>query len=179
MSSKLFVGGLAWATTDASLRAAFSQFGEVIDAKVITDRETGRSRGFGFVTFADPSEAQQAMQMDGQELDGRSIRVNEAQERSRGPGGPPGDRRGGGRFDGPPPRRDYGGGGYGGGGGGYGGGGPRFGSSGGGFPPPPDDSRGGGRKRHNGGGQRKRGEGGGRKGGRPRHDRDDYGGDDW
>ena len=96
MSSKLFVGGLAWATTDASLRAAFSQCGEVIDAKVITDRETGRSRGFGFVTFAEPNEAKEAMQMDGQDLDGRSIRVNEAQERGPRPGGPPSDRRPGG-----------------------------------------------------------------------------------
>ena len=53
MSNKLFVGGLAWATTDASLKAAFEPFGEVVDAKVILDRETGRSRGFGFVTFSD------------------------------------------------------------------------------------------------------------------------------
>lgn len=84
MSKKLFVGGLAWATTDDSLRAAFEEFGEVAEAKVILERDTGRSRGFGFVTFTDPQAAQQAMDgMDGAHLDGRSIRVNEAQERRR------------------------------------------------------------------------------------------------
>lgn len=100
MSSKLFVGGLAWATTDASLRAAFSQFGEVIDAKVITDRETGRSRGFGFVTMNDPAGTETAMRaMDGSTLDGRTIRVNEAndRERSNGGGGGGRDRDRGGR----------------------------------------------------------------------------------
>ena len=114
MSKKLFVGGLSWDTTDASLLAAFSEFGEVTEAKVITDRETGRSRGFGFVTFTDDSAGSEAIaKMDGQSLDGRSVRVNEAQERSRGGGGGGG---GGGRGGG-------GGGGYGGGGGGGGGGG--------------------------------------------------------
>ncbi len=84
MSKKLFVGGLAWATTDESLREAFESFGEVTEAKVITDRETGRSRGFGFVTFTDDGAAREAMDgMDGASLDGRSIRVNEAQERRR------------------------------------------------------------------------------------------------
>lgn len=81
MSKKLFVGGLAWATTTDSLRKAFEQFGEISDAKVITDRDTGRSRGFGFVTFSDDSVATTAISaMDGQELDGRSIRVNEANQ---------------------------------------------------------------------------------------------------
>jgi cold-inducible RNA-binding protein len=113
MSKKLFVGGLSWDTSDQGLREAFAAHGEVSDAKVITDRETGRSRGFGFVTFtqgADGESAQQAM--DGATLDGRSIRVNEAHDR-RGGGGGGRDGGGGG-----------GGGGYGGGGGGgYGGGG--------------------------------------------------------
>ena len=77
---KLFVGGLSWDTGDASLRQAFEAFGEVTDAKVITDRETGRSRGFGFVTLTDESAADQAIaDMDGADLDGRTIRVNEAQ----------------------------------------------------------------------------------------------------
>jgi cold-inducible RNA-binding protein len=66
--SKLFVGGLAWATTDDSLRDAFAQFGEVTESKVIMDFQTGRSRGFGFVTFADEAAADQAIeQMDNQE----------------------------------------------------------------------------------------------------------------
>jgi len=109
MGNKLFVGGLAWATTDDSLRNAFEAHGTVTDAKVITDRETGRSRGFGFVTFSSGDEAINAMNaMNESDLDGRSIRVNEAQERSRGGGG-----GGGGGYRG----------GGGGGGGGYGGGG--------------------------------------------------------
>ncbi len=86
MSNKLFVGGLAWATTDEGLRAAFERFGPLGEAKVISDRETGRSRGFGFVTFESAGDAATAMQqMDGSDLDGRSLRVNEAQERSGGP----------------------------------------------------------------------------------------------
>ena len=98
MSKKLFVGGLSWGTDDAALQSAFSQFGEITDAKVITDRDTGRSRGFGFVTFADPSAADKAInEMDGTELDGRSIRVNEAQERKpKGPRRPQGGGGGGG-----------------------------------------------------------------------------------
>ena len=104
---KLFVGGLSWDTNDTGLRQAFEAYGEVTDAKVITDRETGRSRGFGFVTFTDKGAATTAMsEMDGKPLDGRAIRVNEAHDKRRGGGG-----GGGGR------------GGYGGGGrGGYGGG---------------------------------------------------------
>ena len=87
MAKKLFVGGLSWGTTDDSLRQAFAGFGEVSDAKVITDRETGRSRGFGFVTFSNDDAAKEAMaKMDGADLDGRSLKVNEAQEReARGP----------------------------------------------------------------------------------------------
>lgn len=82
MAKKLFVGGLSWNTSDAELRDAFSTFGETTEAKVITDRETGRSRGFGFVGFADDAAAAKAEQaMNGKMLDGRTIRVNVAEER--------------------------------------------------------------------------------------------------
>ena len=94
---KLFVGSLSWNTNDAELAAAFSRFGDITEAKVITNRETGRSRGFGFVTFEDETAAETAMsEMNGSELDGRSITVNEAKEKrreSRGPGGGGGGRR--------------------------------------------------------------------------------------
>ncbi len=87
MSKKLFVGGLAWATNDEGLRAAFERFGEVTEATVITERDTGRSRGFGFVTFADAAAADEAMSaMDGQQIQARTVTVNEARERSRGGG---------------------------------------------------------------------------------------------
>ncbi len=157
MTKKLFVGGIAWATDDQGLRAAFEQYGPVVEAKVILDRETGRSRGFGFVTFEEGEHADAAVQeMNGADLDGRNIRVNEAQERSRGGGG--GGYRGGG-----------GGGGYrGGGGGGWdnnrGGGGGGGGGGRGGW----DNNRGGGGRGGYGGG----GGGGGRGGG-------GRGGDDW
>ncbi|KAJ8903378.1 hypothetical protein NDN08_004486 [Rhodosorus marinus] len=83
---KLFVGGISWATDDEMLREAFAQYGTVSDAKVIYDRETGRSRGFGFVTFEDDDNASDAMNsMDGEEFDGRVIRVNEARDRRREP----------------------------------------------------------------------------------------------
>lgn len=86
MSNKLFVGGLSWDTNDNGLKAAFSTHGDVTEAKVITDRETGRSRGFGFVTFAQASQATAAISaLDGADLDGRTIRVNLAEEKSRGP----------------------------------------------------------------------------------------------
>ena len=91
MSRKLFVGGLSWSTNDDGLRQAFSRFGDIDEAKVILDRETGRSRGFGFVTFVTADSARTAMQdMNGATLDGRSIKVNEAEERPRGAGGPRG-----------------------------------------------------------------------------------------
>ena len=94
MGNKLFVGGISWNTDDSSLAAAFEAFGTVEEAKVITDRETGRSRGFGFVTMSSEDEATAAMSgLDGQEIDGRAVRVNVAQERQRGGGG---GRRGGG-----------------------------------------------------------------------------------
>ncbi|KAL1548113.1 Glycine-rich RNA-binding protein 4, mitochondrial [Salvia divinorum] len=89
MSSKLFIGGLSYGTDDRSLKDAFTSFGEVTEAKVITDRETGRSRGFGFVNFSSDESASSALSaMDGQELNGRNIRVSYAQERApRGAGG--------------------------------------------------------------------------------------------
>lgn len=80
--TKLFVGGISWGTTSDGLRDAFTQFGEVVEAVVITDRETGRSKGFGFVTFTTPEEAQAAVAaMDQKELDGRTITVNVARPR--------------------------------------------------------------------------------------------------
>ena len=80
-SKKLFIGGLAWATTSDGLRKAFEAYGSVTEAKVITDRETNRSRGFGFVTYTEDASADAAIAaMDGKELDGRSIRVNEANQ---------------------------------------------------------------------------------------------------
>ena len=98
MTKKLFVGNLNWETSDDGLYEAFAQFGEITEAKVISDRETGRSRGFGFVTFTDDEAAEKAISaLDGTELDGRPIRVNEAQERrNRGGGG--GYRGGGDRW---------------------------------------------------------------------------------
>jgi cold-inducible RNA-binding protein len=88
MAKKLFVGGLSWDTTDEGLRQAFASCGEITEAKVITDRDTGRSRGFGFVTFAQNEDAKSAIsKMDGTNLDGKTIKVNEAQEKSSRPGG--------------------------------------------------------------------------------------------
>jgi RNA recognition motif-containing protein len=91
MPNKLFVGGLAWATDSDGLKNAFAEYGEVEEAKVITDRDTGRSRGFGFVTFSDDDAAKSALALNGTELDGRTIRVDFATEKSGGGG------RGGGR----------------------------------------------------------------------------------
>ncbi len=86
--TKLFVGGLSWGTTDDDLRGAFERFGDISEAKVILDRESGRSRGFGFVTFNESDSASTAIaEMDGTELDGRSIRVNEAIDKRAGGGG--------------------------------------------------------------------------------------------
>ena len=88
MSKKLFVGSLSWNTTDEGLMNAFSAFGEISEAKVITDRDTGRSRGFGFVTFDDEEAADRAIAaLNDTELDGRTIKVNVAQDRNRGGGG--------------------------------------------------------------------------------------------
>ncbi len=98
MSKKLYVGSLSWGVDDSSLQQAFEAFGTVTEAKVITDRETGRSRGFGFVTFEDEAAAAEAIQqMNGKEIDGRAVKVNEANERPpRGGGGGDGYRGGGG-----------------------------------------------------------------------------------
>ncbi|KAB1207284.1 Glycine-rich RNA-binding protein GRP1A [Morella rubra] len=130
---RCFVGGLAWATDDQSLERAFSPYGEILESKIINDRETGRSRGFGFVTFRDEKSMRDAIEaMNGQNLDGRNITVNEAQSRGNsGGGGGGGYSRGGGGYGGG--GRREGGGGYsrGGGGGGYGGGG--YGGGGGGY----------------------------------------------
>jgi RNA recognition motif-containing protein len=107
MKNKLFVGGLAWATTDASLREACERFGELEEVRVITDRDTGRSKGFAFVTFAtDEQAAKCKAELDGQMLDGRAVKIDFPRER---------EERGGGGF-----------------GGGYGGGGQRSGGGGGG-----------------------------------------------
>ena len=124
MGNKLYVGNLAYSVRDDSLLQAFSQFGTVTSAKVMMDRETGRSKGFGFVEMGSDPEAQAAVNgMNGQPLDGRAVVVNEARPREERPGGFGGG--GGGRSGG-------GGGGYGGGGGGgYGGGGSGGGSGGG------------------------------------------------
>ncbi len=79
MATKLFIGSLAWATTDDSLSALFSQAGTVVSARVITDRATGRSKGFGFVEMSTEEEAQKAVaELNGKDLDGRTIVVNEA-----------------------------------------------------------------------------------------------------
>lgn len=84
MANKLYVGGLSWDTDDNGLRTAFEAFGAVHDAKVITDRESGRSRGFGFVEMASPDGASSAIAgMDGTTLDGRRLKVSEAQEPQR------------------------------------------------------------------------------------------------
>jgi RNA recognition motif-containing protein len=96
MTTKVFVGGLSWGTNDDQLFRAFEKFGAVVEARVITDRDTGRSRGFGFVTFEEDSAAQSAIEgMDGKTLDGRAIRVNEAAERAPRTGGGGGGGRGG------------------------------------------------------------------------------------
>jgi len=82
MPMRLFVGGLSWETTDDDLRKAFETMGEVTEAVVILDRATGRSRGFGFVTYADASNGQRATrELHGTELDGRAIKVSTAESR--------------------------------------------------------------------------------------------------
>lgn len=98
MKTKLFVGGLAWGTDEGRLSEAFEKFGAISEVRVIVDRETGRSRGFGFVTFDDSEDAANAISaMDGSELDGRRIKVSEALERDRDGGGrrPPRNNDGG------------------------------------------------------------------------------------
>ncbi len=120
--TKIFVGGLPYQTDDDQLQQIFSSYGEIASAKVITDRDSGRSKGFGFVEMADDTAAQKAIaELHEAELGGRTITVNEARPMEQRSGGGGGGRSGG-----------YGGG-RGGSGGGYGGsGGGRGGSGGGG-----------------------------------------------
>jgi len=81
-SSKLYLGNLSWALRESDLRNDLGRFGEITYLRVMTDQETGRSRGFGFVEFADEQAAQQCMEeMDGAELGGRNIRVNLANQK--------------------------------------------------------------------------------------------------
>src|SRR3954469_14578184 len=144
MNTRLYVGNLSFNTNAEGVRTAFQEFGTVSDVHLVSDRETGRTRGFAFVTMGTPEEAAKAIEgMDGKTLDGRPLRVNEAEQRqARGGGGGGGGYRGGGG----------GGGGYRGGGGGGGGGGGEWGGGGGGG----GDAGGGGR-----GGRGGRGRGGG------------------
>ena len=125
MGKKLYVGNLSYQTESSELQEMFSEFGQVQSAEVISDRETGRSKGFGFVEMGSDDEAQAAIAgMNGKEMGGRALTVNEAkpkEPRSGGFGGGGGGRSGGG------------GGGYGGGGGGYGGGGGGRSGGGGGY----------------------------------------------
>src|SRR3954471_1425394 len=132
MGNKLYVGNLPYSFRDGDLEQAFSQFGAVTSAKVMMERDTGRSKGFGFVEMGSPAEAQAAIEgMNGQQIGGRGLVVNEARPMEpRGPrtGGFGGGGSGGGGFGGGGGGGGYGGGGgggrrEGGGGGGYGGGG--------------------------------------------------------
>jgi RNA recognition motif-containing protein len=87
MAKKLFVGNLSWGTNDGSLQTLFSSVGTVVSAQVITDRYTGKSRGFGFVEMSSDEEAEKAKtELNGKDLDGRQITVNEAREREAGGG---------------------------------------------------------------------------------------------
>jgi len=164
VGNKLYVGNLAYSVRDDSLQQAFSQFGTVSSAKVMMDRDTGRSKGFGFVEMGSDAEAQAAINgMNGQALEGRAIVVNEARPREDRPGGFGGG--GGGS------RGGYGGGGggggYGGGGGGAGGGGggrSPYGGGGGGGRSPYGSGGGGGSRGGSSGGGYGGGGGGGRGG---------------
>ncbi|HVZ33165.1 MAG TPA: RNA-binding protein [Polyangiaceae bacterium] len=117
MSNKLYVGNLSYSTGDQELREAFAPHGDVQSASVVIDRETGQSRGFGFVEYGSSAEAQRAVEaMNGQMVDGRTLNVNVARPREGGPGGGGGGGRGGGGGgrgggSGRPQRRDGGGGG--------------------------------------------------------------------
>ena len=148
MGNKLYVGNLPYSVRDQDLEQAFGQFGAVTSAKVMMERDTGRSKGFGFVEMGSDAEAQDAINgMNGQSLGGRSIVVNEARPMEPRP-----PRSGGGGFGGG--GGGYGGGGRSGGGGGYGGGGGGRGE--GGFRSPygsgPRGGGGGGRGGYGGGG---------------------------
>lgn len=94
MSKKLFVGGLSWDTGEEDLRNLFSKYGEITEVRIITDRDSGRSRGFGFVEFVDAAAADKAIaELNETELDGRTIKVNEARDRKPQGGGPRGRSR--------------------------------------------------------------------------------------
>jgi hypothetical protein len=128
MGNKLYVGNLPYEVRDSDLEQAFGQFGQVSSAKVMMDRETGRSKGFGFVEMGSDAEAQAAISgMNGQSMGGRSVVVNEARPMENRPRGG-GFGGGGGGYGG----GGSGGGGYGGGGGGRSGGGGGYGGGGGG-----------------------------------------------
>ncbi len=174
MGNKLYVGNLPYSVRDEDLQQSFGQFGAVTSAKVMMERDTGRSKGFGFVEMGSDAEAQAAIAgMNGQPLGGRSVVVNEARPMEARPprtggfggggggygGGGGGDRSGGGGYGGGGGDRSGGGGGYGGGGdrsggGGYGGGGRSGGGGDGGFRSP-----------YGGGGGRSGGGSGGGRGG--------------
>ena len=110
MSTKLFVGNLSFNTSENDLQDAFAAFGTVVEANLMVDRTTNRPRGFGFVTMSTPEEAKNAIEgMNGKDIDGRALTVNEARPREERSGGGGGGGGGG--------RREYGGGGGGGGGG--------------------------------------------------------------
>jgi RNA recognition motif-containing protein len=128
MATNIYVGNLPWQTTSDDLYQLFAQYGAVVKSQVISDRETGRSRGFGFVEMANEAEAQAAIDaLNNKPFNGRPLTVNIAKPREARPaGGGAGGGRGGyggGRGGYGGGRGGYGGGGYGGGGGGYGGGG--------------------------------------------------------
>jgi RNA recognition motif-containing protein len=132
MGKKLYVGNLSYDVDSSSLQELFSQFGNVQSAEIISDRETGRSKGFGFVEFSTDDEAQAAIAgLSGKQHGGRALTVNEAKPKTSGGGG--GGGRGGYGGGGGGYGGGGGGGGYGGGGGGYGGGGDRRGGGGGGY----------------------------------------------
>ena len=91
MSNKVFVGNLSYTADPADLEEAFREFGNIQDVKIVRDRASGKSRGFGFITFSSDEEAKQALTMDGKEVQGRKIRVNEARDK-QGQGERGGDR---------------------------------------------------------------------------------------
>ena len=125
MGKKLYVGNLSYDVDSSSLQELFGQFGQVQSAEIISDRETGRSKGFGFVEMSTDDEAQAAISaLSGKQHQGRALTVNEAKPKTSGGGG--------GGYGGGGGGRSGGGGGYGGGGGGYGGGGGGRSSGGGG-----------------------------------------------
>jgi len=113
---KIYVGGLPFTTTEQNLTSIFTEYGEVSDAKIIMDRETGKSKGFGFITMADDEAARKAIaDLEGAELNGRTIHVNEARPEGARTGGGGGYRGGGNRGGGGGNRGGYGGGNRGGG----------------------------------------------------------------